>query len=124
MQRRSKVMEVSRRAHKAAHKCYSRCKKINAARPELWHGWRRGARMPSAAFNYSLGPQTGGARLIFLWSPSPRRSRQMESLDLSVQRNTGSESRNSQSYFNGVMEKKSGKSRRGPRVRGERRNHV
>lgn len=127
MRRRNKVMEVSGDTHTPTQMCYSRCKN-QCSLGKAFALLVPGVRMPSVAFNYSLSPRPAESDW-FSFSPPPplalpQRSRQMESLDLSIQRNTGRAHRHySQSHFNGVLVKQSPNSHWG-KFHGERHNHV
>lgn len=131
MRRQNKVMEVSgdTQTHTLTHTptqmCYSRCKN-QCSLGKAFALLVQGVRMPSVAFNYSLSPRPVESDW-FSFSPPPtppQRSRQMESLDLSIQRNTGQTHRHySQSHFNGVLVKQSPNSHWG-KFHGERHNHV
>lgn len=97
--------------------CYWRCKNQCRAR-KAFQLLVLGVRLPAVAFNYSLSPRPEEPHW-FSFSP-PQRSRQIERLDLSVQSNTGwAHRQNTQSYFNGVLQKQGPNSHWG-NIHGER----
>lgn len=96
-------------AHTHTQMCYWRCKKNQCSAGKAFPLLVQGVRLLSVAFNYSFSSRPAEPHWFsFSPPPSTQRRRQIERLDLSIQNNPGrGNTDNSQSYFNGVLQKQS-----------------